>query len=140
MPKFSRISEDRLATCHEDLQTLFNEVIRRWDCSILCGFRSKEAQDAAYAAGASKVQWPDGNHNKFPSLAVDAIPYNRGVNWNDVGSIRFFAGKVMALAEMLYEKGAMQHRLLWGGDWDRDNRTDDQTFDDLVHFELIGAS
>ena len=28
-------------------------------------------------------------------------------------------------------------RLRWGGDWDGDNELRDQTFNDLVHFEVI---
>ena len=27
--------------------------------------------------------------------------------------------------------------LRWGGDWDRDTEVRDNTFDDLVHFEIV---
>lgn len=28
-------------------------------------------------------------------------------------------------------------RIRWGGDWDRDHDVKDQTFNDLVHFEVV---
>jgi peptidoglycan L-alanyl-D-glutamate endopeptidase CwlK len=37
---------------------------------------------------------------------------------------------------MLFEIGAIKHRIRWGGDWDMDNDLSDNTFNDLVHFEL----
>ena len=43
-----------------------------------------------------------------------------------------FAGIVKAIGWYRY-----QVRIRWGGDWDGDNDLDDQTFDDLVHFELV---
>ena len=65
MPSFGSTSLSRLATCHEDLQTLMGVVVKEWDCTILCGRRSKEAQDAAYNAvpRRSGVKWPMSKHN-----------------------------------------------------------------------------
>ena len=51
MPKFGRKSRERLSTCHEDLQDLFNEVIKYVDCSVLEGHRSQERQDKLYDEG-----------------------------------------------------------------------------------------
>ena len=44
MPKFGNRSKQRLETCHEDLQEIFNEVIKYFDCSVLCGHRGEEDQ------------------------------------------------------------------------------------------------
>ena len=33
---------------------------------------------------------------------------------------------------------AMGIDLRWGGDWDRDTEVRDNSFDDLVHFEIVG--
>ena len=74
MPLFSQTSKARLSTAHPDLQRLFNEVVKHWDCTIVCGHRGKEEQDKAFAEGKSKVKWPNGRHNKLPSLAVDVMP------------------------------------------------------------------
>lgn len=51
MPKFGSASSTRLATCHIDLQVIFNEVVKTVDCSILCGYRAKEAQEKAFIEG-----------------------------------------------------------------------------------------
>ncbi len=149
MPRFSRRSLHRLRTCTTNLQRVFNVVIEWFDCTILEGHRGEEAQNRAYADGRSQVRWPRGNHNEYPSEAVDAGPYDpevRGVNWDieiaepKYGLVRwkavwnlcrfyYFAGFVMGTA------ASMGVRLRWGGDWDGDTELDDQKFRDLVHFE-----
>lgn len=131
MPKFSKTSEDRLNTCHPDLIQLFNLVVIDFDCSILCGHRGQEEQDKYFKAGISKVSWPQGKHNKTPSLAVDVAPWP--IVWSDIKRFYFFAGYVKAWAESLGIK------IRWGGDWDGDFMFDDQTFNDLVHFEMVSG-
>ena len=79
MPKFGRKSRTRLATCDKNLQKLFNEVVKHFDCSVLVGFRGKDEQNSAYKNGYSKVKWPNGKHNSNPSFAVDVAPYP--INW-----------------------------------------------------------
>lgn len=125
---FSKLSQDRLKTCHPDLQKIFNTVINFTDCTILEGHRGKEAQNKAFAEGKSKLKWPNGMHNKLPSLAVDVTPYP--IDWSDAGRLHVFAGRVLQIAD---EYGI---ELRWGGDWNGDGRTSDNRFDDLVHFEL----
>jgi len=44
MPAFGERSRNNLKTCHEDLQKLFNEVIKHFDCSVICGHRGQEEQ------------------------------------------------------------------------------------------------
>ena len=73
MPRFGKTSKRRLATCHEDLQEILNEVIKYFDCSVLCGHRGEADQNKAYESGHSKVKWPNGRHNKKPSIAVDIL-------------------------------------------------------------------
>jgi peptidoglycan L-alanyl-D-glutamate endopeptidase CwlK len=134
MPTFSSQSLDKLSTCHPDLQTLFHEVIKYFDCTVLEGFRDKEAQDKAYREGKSKVQWPNGNHNELPSLAVDVAPYP--IDWKDTSRFYFFAGRVMGIAEMLKQQGRITHDIRYGGDWNGDTQVKDNKFSDLVHYEL----
>ena len=81
MPKFGRKSRERLATCDEDLQDLFNEVIKYVDCSVIEGHRSKERQNKLYEEGKTKVRYPNGRHNASPSRAADVVPYP--VDWDD---------------------------------------------------------
>jgi len=129
MPEFSDTSLARLATCDPRLQEVFHEVVRRFDCTILEGHRDKERQNRMVAEGRSKVRWPDGKHNTVPSMAVDVTPYP--VVWDDRERQTLFAGYVLATAK------AMDIDLRWGGDWDRDTEVRDNSFDDLVHFEIV---
>ena len=67
MPRFSDTSQERLGSCHPDLQRLFSEVVRGFDCSIICGHRSKADQAAAFEQGLSQVSFPNSKHNITPS-------------------------------------------------------------------------
>lgn len=129
MPKFSDASAKRLAECHPSLQLLFNAVIEKYDCTILCGHRGEQQQNEAFQQGLSKQQWPHSKHNKKPSLAVDVAPYP--IDWKDRDRFYHFAGFVIGAAWVLGVK------IRWGGDWDRDGDLRDQSFYDLPHFELV---
>jgi peptidoglycan L-alanyl-D-glutamate endopeptidase CwlK len=135
MPCFSEQSLEKLATCHIDLQTLFKEVIKYFDCTVIEGFRNKEAQNKAFAEGKSQKQWPDGKHNFYPSNAVDVVPYP--IDWKDRERMVYFAGVVMGIAKMLKAQGKITHDIRWGNDWNTDTEVKDNNFDDLPHYELI---
>jgi peptidoglycan L-alanyl-D-glutamate endopeptidase CwlK len=139
MPKFSERSLKNLQTCHIDLQVLFHEVIKYFDCIVTDGHRNKEDQDKAYASGNSKVKWPNGKHNKEPSLAADVYPYEPKiiVDWKDNQRFHYFAGYVMGIAQKLKEDGKITHAIRWGGDWDKDTQIKDESFRDTGHFEII---
>lgn len=128
-PVFSQKSEQRLSTCHNDIQHVFHEVIKHIDCTVICGHRSKEEQDEAFRTGHSKVLYPKGKHNKQPSLAIDVIPYP--IDWIDRERMTLFAGYVLGTAE------SMGINMRWGGDWNQNWNVQDNSFDDLVHFELV---
>jgi len=137
MARFGDSSNRRLDECHPDLQVIFREVVKSFDCSAICGHRGKFAQITAYESGKSHVTWPDSKHNLKPAMAVDAPPYP--VDWNDTERFALFAGYVMATANQLFLQGKISHRIRWGGDWDRDTHVGDERFRDLAHFELIKA-
>lgn len=134
MPKFSQISNDRLKTCAPELQRLFAEVIKTYDCTIICGYRTAAEQAEHLKNGKTKVK--QSKHNEQPAQAIDVSPYPIPENW---GAINFkerarfyhFAGYVKGIAETL------KIPIRWGGDWNGNNKFSDQTFDDLVHFELV---
>jgi peptidoglycan L-alanyl-D-glutamate endopeptidase CwlK len=132
MPKFSQKSLDKLNTADHHLVILFTEVVKHRDCSVIWGFRGKADQDAAFASGASKKKWPDGEHNKTPSQAVDVAPCINGKISSDSRECYAFAGFVLGFAAALGLAG----RIRWGGDWDQDGSVTDQTFNDLWHFEI----
>jgi len=129
MPKFGGASLKKLAECHSLLQVLFNDVIKYYDCQVICGYRGEKEQNEAYNKGTSTKKYPESKHNKQPSIAVDVIPYP--VNWNDKRRFYHFGGYVKATADK------MGIAIRWGGDWDIDNDLDDQSFMDLPHFELL---
>ncbi len=138
MNRFSETSKARLKTCHRDLQTLFAHIIQDYDCTIICGHRDKPEQDKAYAEGKSKLKYPNSKHNRIPSWAVDAAPYEpgQGIDWKP-RQMAYFAGYVQGVADRLYRIGVISHRIRKGIDWDSDHDIDDQTFIDAPHFELM---
>ena len=129
MPKFGNTSKRRLATCDEDLQELFQEVVKFFDCSILEGHRGEETQNKYFDEGKSQVKWPNGKHNSSPSTALDAAPYP--IDWDDTDRFYYFAGFVKGVA---FNIGIP---IRWGGDWDDDTDVKETKFKDLVHFELM---
>ena len=135
MPTFSRNSLEQLQTCHPDLQALFSEVIKTFDCQVLEGFRNQAKQETAFKAGNTQLPWPKGKHNKFPSMAVDVSPYP--VEWDKINRFYWFAGFVIGTAIRLKQEGRMTMNVRYGGDWNRNYEIDDNHFNDLVHFELV---
>lgn len=128
MNKFSKTSATRLASCHPNLQKVFTAVLEVCDCSILCGHRTKEEQNALPNTN-TQVRYPNSKHNSLPSKAVDATPYP--YDEDDRERFSYFAGIVIGIG------ASMGVAIRWGGDWDKDNELKDNGFDDLMHFELI---
>jgi peptidoglycan LD-endopeptidase CwlK len=128
MPKFSKKSKAKLNTCDKRLIELFNKVVKKFDCTIIEGHRSKDRQNKLFDEGKSKLQYPNGKHNATPSMAVDVAPYP--IDWNDRERFTYFAGYVVGIA---YQMGL---KIRWGGDWDMDTQVKDNNFDDLPHFEI----
>jgi len=151
MPEFSANSARNLLSCHQDLQTVFHYVVKYFDCTIIYGHRSVEKQFKLYKIGrelkggkwtetGNVVTFKDGinnrsKHNESPSHAVDAVPYP--INWKDVDRLRYFAGYVKGVAQMLYDYGAISHLIACGIDWDNDTDLNDQRFFDACHFQLV---
>ena len=129
MPIFSQRSKENLNQCHADLQILFNDVIQHFDCSVICGYRGIEEQEEAFRTGKSKARFGESKHNHYPSMAVDVVPYP--IDWEDKERFALLAGFVQGRAV------ALGINIRWGGDWDRDKKTADETFLDMPHFELM---
>jgi len=139
MNTFSATSKLRLESCHRDLRILFAHVINDFDCTIVCGHRDKEAQDAAFNSNPkkSKLPYPQSKHNKIPSMAVDAAPYINGkIDWTR-DQMLFFAGYVKGKADQLFKIGVMSHRIRLGADFSGDNNVNNERFSDCPHFELM---
>lgn len=132
MPGFSIQSKERLQTCDPRIQRVFNDVIKTLDCTIQEGRRGQEEQDAAFAAGTSKLKWPNGPHNGNPSRAVDVVPYP--LDWDvEKPEVRI---RWLELAYCIRTCAQNQGvRLRHGADWNRNGAFDDK-FADWPHWEL----
>ena len=135
MPNFSKSSQKKLETAHQDLQALFQTVIKFWDCTIIYGHRTVEEQQKLYAQGRTKpgkiVTYVYGvnrksDHNYMPSRAVDVMPYP--IDWDDRERTREFGWFVLGVARMLKEYGAIENDIKWGGTW--------KNFVDLPHYYI----
>ena len=121
MPSFSKKSIDNLVTCDQKLQAILNRAIEDFDFSVIGGYRDEKTQNKYYDEGRSRLKYPYSNHNKYPSRAVDIVPYP--IDWDD--EFRFYK-----LATHVYQIASiMKIPIRWGGTW--------RTFKDLPHFELI---
>lgn len=136
MPKFSQDSFSKLATCHSDLQVLFYEVIKYFDCTVLEGHRTQDQQEKDFIAGTTKLHYPFGKHDRQPSMAVDVTPYPLNLHDNQLST--WFGGYVQGIAQKLKEEGKMEHSVRWGGSWDGLGKLDTHgQLHDSVHFELV---
>jgi len=134
---YSFASKTKLETCHPDLQAIFFYVILGYDNTIVCGHRGEQEQNEAFASGASEKTYPNSKHNSYPSMAVDAAPYEKThIDWGKTQSADF-SGYVKGIADMLFRMSIISHKIRRGVDWDSDNDVDDTKFWDACHFELI---
>ena len=137
MYRLGQTSNERLAGVDGRLVEIVKLALKFGliDITIIEGVRSKEKQNKLFSEGKSKVMWPNSRHNirngEDKAMAVDAAPYVNGrLSWDSRHCI-YMAGVIMSAAAVL------GYRLRWGGNWDQDGEpVTDQTFDDLVHFEL----
>ena len=118
MPNWSKKSAEHLATCDTDLIRLFDEVIKYYNCKVTDGHRGEAEQNKADEDKKSKLKWDKSKHNRYPSRAVDCIPYP--VDWDDRQRFLEFRGVVYAIASRLGIK--LNKTIEW----------------DLPHFELRG--
>lgn len=133
MPTFGPASKKQFDTLDPRLQEILSEAIKLIDFTIVEGFRGKEAQNIAYAKGYSQKKWPDGNHNKNPSLAADVMPYP--VNWSDasrnMARVGYLQGVIFTIAKQLGIP------IRQGMDFNQNGNFSDDGFFDAPHMEII---
>jgi peptidoglycan L-alanyl-D-glutamate endopeptidase CwlK len=135
MYKFSEKSRGHLVCCHPDLQIIMNHAIKFVDFSVICGHRNEREQTEAYNKGTSKLKWPKSKHNKFPSEAIDIVPYPTG--YGDEKQFYILSGVLKVVIKQLKNACVIGNKIRWGGDWDSDGDLNDQNFDDLAHYEIL---
>ena len=125
MPHFGKRSKQRLKGVDIKLQHILNRLVKIMDVSIIEGLRTQKRQDELVKKGASKTKYS--KHIK--GKAVDVAPYP--IDWEDRERFHYMGGMLRGIAHELNIK------VRWGGDWDSDGEIKDNSFDDLVHIELI---
>lgn len=154
----------RLAQVRPELVAAYRVALRRWmgDKQLMLlglpmvveGYRSNAVQAAYYAQGRQPVaevrrlrrvaglgvieameagriithKLPGtSEHNYYPSRAIDVahLQADGAVTWDNAALLLF--ARLLRYADK---------RITWGGDWDKDGRTDDEKFQDWPHFEL----
>lgn len=128
----------QLATCHPDLQRVFEEVAKSWNIAVVYGHRTVKEQQALYALGRTRkgsiVTRCDGvnkmsKHNYKPSMAVDVVVW--GVletgRWMDTDKTHH-EQRLMAIHAKRVAQRFRIDDFEWGGDW--------TSFKDTPHFQL----
>ena len=145
MANFSKTSKALLATCHQDIQKVMNEAIKRIDFKVLYGHRTPAEQLALFKKGrkfdngawvkvGKTVTDKDGTirkskHNYNPSLAIDIIPYPFQ-GWNNLDQFHTLHKVIRDVANELGIK------LTWGADWDNDGDIREHSLQDYPHYEI----
>jgi len=145
-------------TLHPDLQKIVDEGLRLCivDFSLHEGHRPIAKQHEYFKKGREfkSGRWEvvnkkaiitnvdghyiKGKHNHLPSLAVDFtayVPDKSRLTWDAV-HLTYIAASLVMIADSLYEKGVITHKLRWGGNWDKDGDLADNTLYDRPHVEL----
>ena len=130
MPRLGKRSKKRLEGVDSRLIDLLDRVCKYFDLTVIEGKRSQERQDLLVEQGKSKTKF--GKH--VQGKAVDIAPYP--IDWNARDDFHYLGGFVLGIATQ------MGLNIRWGGDWSdsslsqNQRTTKDNSFDDLVHFEI----
>ena len=117
-----------LSTCTRDIQTIFMEVVKNYDCSVIEGHRTAERQNEHWQKGrkdgvivekSKVVTYKDGYENKskhqsHPSIAIDVVPYPE--LWSDKDKLIELKGVVKYVQAKLLSEGKITKTLDNGGD------------------------
>lgn len=136
---FGNASESRLATVDPELAAV-PRLVLSWgifDLTIVWGFRSDAEQMQAFLSGNSKKKtgsYHQVTKNGEPNAqAFDFAPwcelYNgeMGIPWQDTHAFAVLGGLMIAAGEIL------EVPIVYGGDWDMDGLTTDQSLMDWGH-------
>ncbi len=145
---YGTASNAKLDTAHDELRLVMAEALKMTppsiDITIVHAFRDKPTQNGIDPRFTTK-RWPASYHNTTDedgeplSDAIDFAPYitlrsgKKGIPWTDVKLFSFVAGIIQAAAHKLGIE------ITWGGDFDRDGSTEDQTLADVGHIQRTNA-
>jgi len=137
---YGRTSTQHRDTCAPPLIEVMNLGLEMSpvDISIVRGWSGEEVQNMLFRTEASQKQWPFSEHNFMldnnpHSKAFDFAPHlgkEIRIPWKDTHLFAVIAGVFFAAASRIGVK------LRWGGDWNMNGLTTDQTFMDWGHIEI----
>jgi len=136
---YGKTSQQNRDTCAPPLVEVMDLGLSRSpvDISIVRGWSGEDVQNMLFRKGASKKAWPLSEHNFIlegtpHSKAFDFAPYVDEVKipWEDTHLFAVVAGVFLSAAIDLGIK------LRWGGDWNMNGLTTDQSFMDWGHLEI----
>ena len=134
---WGRASRRNRQSIDHQLNTVSDAVLKIKDHSIIKGHRPEAEQHKAFLDGNSKLDWPDGKHNKIPSSAADVKAYPfppldpETVDQAQREEQLYLLGLYKGVATV------MGIELRTGADWDRDGQIFDNGFDDFFHVEIV---
>lgn len=141
MPSFGTSSERKLATVDPELVEI-PRLVMSWgvyDFTIVWGWRSDQQQMDAFLSGNSKKKtgsYHQVTKNGSPfAQAIDFAPWcllpsgEMGIPWKDTHAFAVLGGMMIAAGEIL------EIPVVYGGDWDMDGLTTDQSLMDWGHFQ-----
>lgn len=142
-------SNAKLQTAHDELVLVMGEALKMTppsiDITIVHGYRDKTTQNGIDPRFTTK-RWPASYHNAEDeagdpcSDAIDFAPWitlrsgKKGIPWTDIKLFSYVAGIIQAAT---HELGI---EITWGGDFDRDGSTEDQTLADVGHIQRTNAA
>ena len=134
MPTFSNVSQSRLDSTHQDIQTVCHYAIQIIDFSVVFGLRTADEQfklfqkgrtlvDRKWVVTGNVVTYKDGKFNKSrhqSGEAIDLIPYPGGFSADEKHFFQL-AGVIKTTAFLLKKYNDIEHDIEWGFDlwkWD----------------------
>ncbi len=138
MNKWGAISILQRATSDPRLNAIGSVVLQIKDHSVIKGHRPEDEQHQAFIDGHSKLDWPDGNHNAYPSKAQDVKAYPFPPRDKDGGDSARREEQLYLLGLYRGVAAVLDIPLRTGADWDRDGEILDNGFDDFFHIEIDG--
>lgn len=127
--KFSQASLEKLKGVHPDLIKVVTLALAKSevDFKVIEGLRTQERQNQLYVQRKTKTL----KSRHLTGHAIDIVPLP--LDWNNLAAF----GKV---AKAMFEASReLKIPIRWGGDWNRNGSSKDETFYDGPHFELLKA-
>lgn len=137
--RFSRRSMENLKDVNHLLISVVVTALKKYssvDFSVIEGMRSSERQQELFKKGTTQtLRSKHRPQEDGYSHAVDLLPSLPKVSGSEIWEHK---EAFKAVSDAMF-KGSkdLNIKIRWGGDWNENGRSDDETFYDGPHFELV---